>query len=236
MNKTVVISVETVEKSFKIGEGNIRVLRGVDLQIYSGDFAVIFGPSGCGKSTLLNIIMGIDTPTSGKVQVRDINIETLSEDERATFRSRKLGMVHQMPYWIKSIDVRHNVALPEIIKGERQDKALEKADKLLRELDVLKLATKFPTQLSGGEQQKIGIARALICEPLIILADEPTGNLDSEAGEEIMQLLRRLNQKEGRTILLVTHNDRYWNAGNRRIEMEDGEIVKDTKHKDGLDG
>jgi len=236
MGKTIVINAEEVEKSFKVGEGVVRVLRGVDLQVYSGDFAVIFGPSGCGKSTLLNIIMGIDTPTSGTVHVRDTNIEKLSEDGRATFRSRKMGMVHQLPYWVKSIDVRHNVALPLIIKGEKQDEALVKADKLLRELEIIKLSTKRPSQLSGGEQQKVGIARALICEPWIILADEPTGNLDSEAGEEIMELLRRLNREEGRTILLVTHNDRYWNAGNRRIEMEDGKIIKDTKHKDGLGG
>ena len=236
MGKTIVINAEEVEKSFKVGEGVVRVLRGVDLQVYSGDFAVIFGPSGCGKSTLLNIIMGIDTPTSGTFHVRDTNIEKLSEDGRATFRSRKMGMVHQLPYWVKSIDVRHNVALPLIIKGEKQDEALVKADKLLRELEIIKLSTKRPSQLSGGEQQKVGIARALICEPWIILADEPTGNLDSEAGEEIMELLRRLNREEGRTILLVTHNDRYWNAGNRRIEMEDGKIIKDTKHKDGLGG
>lgn len=233
MGKTVVIKAEKVERSFEVGEGHIRVLRGVDLEIHSGDFAVIFGPSGCGKSTLLNIILGIDVPTSGVVHVRDTNIVNLSEDERANFRSRKIGMVHQMPYWVKSIDVRHNIALPLIIKGESQEEALEKADKLLRDLGIPKLGKKRPTQLSGGEQQKVGIARALICEPWIIMADEPTGNLDSEAGEEIMELFRKLNREEGRTILLVTHNDRYWDAGNRRIEMEDGQIVKDVQHKDG---
>ena len=233
MSKSIVIKIENVEKSFEVGEGHVRVLRGVDLEVHAGDFAVIFGPSGCGKSTLLNIILGIDTPTSGKVHVRDTNIETLTDDERASFRSRKMGMVHQMPYWIKSIDVRRNVALPLIVKGENRNKAIEKADKLLRQLNTNKLARKNPYQLSGGEQQKIGIARALICEPWIVLADEPTGNLDKTAGDEIMKLLRHLNEDEGRTILLVTHNERYWNAGNRRIEMEDGKIIKDTHHKDG---
>jgi len=232
MEKTVVIKAEQVERSFRVGDGHIRVLRGIDLEIHSGDFAVIFGPSGCGKSTLLNIILGIDKVNSGAVHVRGTNIERLSEDERASFRSRKMGMVHQMPYWVKSIDVRHNVALPLIIKGEPQEKSLKKADGLLHDLGIAKLRTKVPTQLSGGEQQKAGIARALICDPWIILADEPTGNLDSEAGEEIMQLFRTLNKNEGRTILLVTHNDRYWNAGNRRIEMEDGMVVKDIQHKD----
>lgn len=233
MGKTIVINAEKIEKSFQVGDSHVRALRGVDLQIYSGDFAVIFGPSGCGKSTLLNIIMGIDTPTSGEVHIRDINIAKLSEDERATFRSLKMGMVHQMPYWVKSIDARYNVALPLIIKGEKQGEALEKADKMLRQLDIIKLGREIPSQLSGGEQQKLGIARALIATPWIILADEPTGNLDSESGEEIMELLRHLNREEGRTILLVTHNDRYWNAGNRRIEMEDGKIIKDTYHQDG---
>lgn len=142
MSKSIVIKVEKVEKSFEVGEGHIRVLRGVDLEIHSGDFAVIFGPSGCGKSTLLNIVLGIDTPTSGKVHVRDTNIETLSEDERASFRSKKMGMVHQMPYWIKSINVRRNVALPLIVKGEHRNRAVEKANKLLRQLDVSKLARK----------------------------------------------------------------------------------------------
>lgn len=233
MSKSIVIKTKGLEKSFKVGEGHVRVLRGVDLEISSGDFTVIFGPSGCGKSTLLNIMTGIDTPTSGVVHVRDTNMENLTEDERASFRSRKMGMVHQMPYWVKSIDVLQNVALPLIIKGEKQTKAIEKAAKMLRQLGILKLAKKIPTQLSGGEQQKAGIARALICEPWILLADEPTGNLDKESGEEIMQLFKKLNQDEGRTILLVTHNEKYWNAGNRRIEMEDGKIVKDTKHKDG---
>lgn len=233
MGKTTVIKTEKVERSFKVGEGFVKVLRGVDLEVHSGDYAVIFGPSGCGKSTLLNIILGIDKPTSGEVHVRDVNIGKLSEDERASFRSRKIGMIHQMPYWVKSIDLRHNVALPLIIKGESERKALNKADQLLQQLGIGKLKNKIPTQLSGGEQQKAGIARALVCDPWIILADEPTGNLDSESGEEIMNLFKRLNREEGKTILLVTHNDRYWDSGNRRIEMEDGRIVKDTKHKDG---
>lgn len=233
MGKTVVIKSEKVERFFDVGEGHVKVLRGINLEVHAGDFAVIFGPSGCGKSTLLNIILGIDRASAGEIHVRDINIEKLSEDERASFRSRKMGMVHQMPYWVKSIDVVHNVALPLIIKGESQAKALKKAAQLLHDVGISKLAKKIPTQLSGGEQQRAGIARALVCDPWIILADEPTGNLDSEAGEEIMSLFKKLNKDEGRTILLVTHNDRYWNAGNRRIEMEDGEIVKDTTHKDG---
>jgi len=232
VGKTVVIQAEDVEKSFKVGEGFVKVLRGVNLEVHSGDYLVIFGPSGCGKSTLLNIIVGIDKPSSGEVHVRDTNIGKLSEDERAAFRSKKMGMVHQMSYWVKSIDVRHNVALPLIIKGEPQEKALKKADQLLHDLGIGKLKSKIPTQLSGGEQQKAGIARALICDPWIILADEPTGNLDSEAGNEIMDLFKKLNRDEGRTILLVTHNDRYWDSGNRRVEMEDGRIIKDTKHKD----
>jgi len=232
MGKTVVIKAENVDKSFKQGGGFVKVLRGIDLEVHSGDYAVIFGPSGCGKSTLLNLVLGIDKPTSGGIKIRGSEMAQMPEDERREFRASKIGMVHQMPYWIKSLDVRHNTALPLIIKGEKQVKALRKADQLIHDLGIGKLGKKIPTELSGGEQQKAGIARALICDPWIILADEPTGNLDSVAGEEIMRLFKHLNSDQGRTVLLVTHNEKHWNAGNRRIEMEDGKIIKDTRHKD----
>lgn len=227
--KTSVIKIESISKSFRLGDGSVRIIRDLSLDIHAGDFAVIFGPSGCGKSTLLNMILGIDTPTTGRVCIRDTDLVNLDEDERATFRSRKMGMVHQMPYWVKSVDVRSNVALPLIIKGEKQNKALAKADQMLKNIGMTKVGKKMPAQLSGGEQQKVSIARALICEPWILLADEPTGNLDSQAAGEIMDLFSTLNQDEGRTILLVTHNENYWNAGNRRIEMKDGMIIHDTK-------
>ena len=133
MGKTVVIKAENVDKSFKQGGGFVKVLRGIDLEVHSGDYAVIFGPSGCGKSTLLNLVLGIDKPTSGEIKIRGSEMAQMPEDERREFRASKIGMVHQMPYWIKSLDVRHNTALPLIIKGEKQVKALRKADQLIHD-------------------------------------------------------------------------------------------------------
>ncbi len=155
-NQDVVIEVNNLTKTFLVGDNKIRALRDVDLKIYDTDFVIIFGPSGCGKSTLLNIILGIDQPTSGKVTVRNTDVFKLPEDERAYFRLSKIGMVHQMPYWIKSLTVRENVAIPLIIKGIKEKNALERADAIMEELSIGELANQKPTQLSGGQQQKVG--------------------------------------------------------------------------------
>ena len=228
-----VINLENVKRHFKVGDNTVRALRGVNLKIYSKDFVVIFGPSGCGKSTLLNLILGIDKPTSGNVHVRDKDIFKMSDDERAMFRLSKIGMVHQMPYWVKSLTVRENIAIPLIIKGIKEETAMQRADRIMEELNIGELGHQRPTQLSGGQQQLTGLARALVTNPWIIIADEPTGNLDSINAEEMMQMLHDLNTKHKRTVLVVTHNGKYWDFGNRRVEMIDGKIIKDAKHKDG---
>jgi len=225
-----IIKVKNLYKSFKVGENKIDAIRGIDLQIYPEDFIVIFGPSGCGKSTLLNIILGLEDPESGEVVVRGTKIANLSEDEKGSFRARKFGMVYQMPNWIKSMSVLENVAAPLIIEGLKMKFALEKASAILKSLEIECLGNQLPTQLSGGQQQKAELARALIANPWIIMADEPTGNLDSESAEDVMNLLKKLNQQEKRTIILVTHNDDYWDRGTRRIEMKDGKITKDDNH------
>lgn len=225
-----VIEVEGLEKTFKVGQNEIKALRGVDLTIKSTEFVVIFGPSGCGKTTMMNIIAGIDVPSKGKVKVRGTDIFALKEEKRGIFRSEKIGIIHQMAYWAKSLNVVENVALPLIIEGQSEKSAIERSEKVLKELGLSELAKQRPTQLSGGQQQKIGFARALISSPWIIFADEPTGNLDSKSAEEIMNLFKMLNEKYKRTIILVTHNRDYWNIGTRRIEMKDGVISKDVKH------
>lgn len=230
IHREIAINVENLTKNFQVGENKIRALRGVDLEVYATDFIVIFGPSGCGKSTLLNIILGIDKPTSGKVTVRDTDIFKMPEDERSYFRLSKIGMVHQMPYWIKSLTVRENIAMPLIIKGINEKNALDRAESIMEEMSIGELADQKPTQLSGGQQQRVGLARALVTNPWIIMADEPTGNLDSQAADELMKILYDLNRKHKRTVILVTHNDKYWEYGNRRIEMIDGKITKDTNH------
>lgn len=225
-----VIEVEKLTKIFKVGNSEINALRGVDLTVSSTEFVVVFGPSGCGKTTLMNIIAGIDTPTKGKVKVRGTDIFALKEEERGIFRSKKMGIIHQTPYWAKSLNVLENTALPLIIEGVDEKLALEKAELVLKELKIFDLAKQVPTQLSGGQQQKVGFARALISNPWIIFADEPTGNLDSKSADEIMGLFSLLNEKHKRTIILVTHNKDYWDMGTRRVEMKDGLITKDSNH------
>jgi putative ABC transport system ATP-binding protein len=225
-----VIKVENISKVFDLGKRKIQALSNVNLEVKGKDFLIIFGPSGCGKSTLLNIIAGADEPSSGKVTVRDKNIFNMTEDQRGIFRSKKMGIIYQMSYWIKSLNAVENVAMPLIINGMKAKKAIDKAMALLLELKIDKLATQNPTQLSGGEQQKIGFARALISNPHIIIADEPTGNLDSTSADEVMSLFHTFNTQYKKTIILVTHNQAYWDMGTRRIEMRDGTIVKEVNH------
>jgi len=179
---------------------------------------------------LFNVILGLDKPTKGDVIVRDSKIYNMDDDTRAKFRAKKIGMIYQMPYWIKSLNVVENVALPLIVEGEKEYEATKQAKSILQELKIIDLSNQIPTQLSGGEQQKVGMARALVSNPWILMADEPTGNLDSSSGEAIMKILKELNQKHKRTILMVTHNEDYFDYGTRRVEMKDGEIIKDTKN------
>lgn len=229
-HREIAIEIEDLTRTFFVGNNKIQALRGINLKVYSTDFIVIFGPSGCGKSTLLNIILGIDHPTSGKITIRNTDPFKLSEDKRSYFRLSKIGMVHQMPYWVKSLNIKENIAIPLIIKGINEQNALERADSIMEELSIGELANQKPMQLSGGQQQRVGLARALITNPWIIMADEPTGNLDSQNADEIMKTLYDLNKKHKRTVILVTHNDKYWEYGNRRVEMIDGRITKDTNH------
>lgn len=226
-----IITVDNVKRLYQVGSNNINAVRGINLKIYPSDFVIVYGPSGCGKSTLLNIISGIDTPTKGKVLIRDTNLFLMEEDERSEFRSKKMGIVHQMPYWVKSLNVMENVALPLIIGGKHPKLAYDRALEAMKDAKVEQFAKQLPTQLSGGQQQRVGIARALISNPWIILADEPTGNLDSTSSDEIMALFDILNKKYKRTIVLVTHNQSYWTVGTREIEMKDGLIVKQKSNE-----
>lgn len=229
-----VIEIKGLKKRFKVGNKYIEALRGIDLSIRATDFLIIFGPSGCGKSTLLNIMAGLDTPSEGKVEVRDTNIFRMDDDKRGIFRSKKIGMIHQMPHWIKSLNVLENVALPLIIEGISEKQASSAAQNIMADMKIDYLSRQIPSQLSGGEQQKAGLARALVANPWIILADEATGNLDSTSADQIMAIFDHLNRGLKRTIVLVTHNQAYWNLGTRRIEMKDGLIVNESNHDNGI--
>ena len=191
---TAVIRVENLQKSFKVGVQDIPVIKGVTFQIDTGDFAVIVGASGSGKSTLLHMILGLEIPTAGNVYILENDIYKLgNEDERSKFRKRHVGMVYQQPNWIKSITVIENIAFPLLLLGMDKVDAIMKASTVLLDLKLQNWAHYLPTELSGGQQQKIALARALITDPDIIIADEPTGNLDFESGQALMQQLLDLN-------------------------------------------
>lgn len=228
-----IIEVKNMSKDFLVGKHTIKALTDINLKVKATDFIVLFGPSGCGKSTLFNIILGLDAPTKGTVDIRDTIIYNLDDDQRAKFRVKKIGMVYQMSNWIKSLNVVENIAFPLITEGVGEGEAIARAHKIMKEIGVEDLARQVPTQLSGGEQQKIGICRALVTNPWILLADEPTGTLDSTSGDEILGIFQELNLRHKRTIIMITHNSAYWDCGNRRIEMKDGKIIKDTGRKGG---
>lgn len=222
-----IIAIENVTRRFHIGSATVvEALRGIDLEIYKGDFLVIFGPSGCGKSTLMNIMTGIDKPTSGKVWLGRYDFSGLKDEHRGTVRARNYGIIYQMAWWVRSLNVLENVALPLYIKGKGRDEARQLALEKLKELHVDHLKTQLPMELSGGEQQQVEIARALVVDPAIIVADEPTGNLDSFAADKLMGYFDYLNKEYGKTVILITHNSAYWTIGSRRAEMRDGKIIK----------
>lgn len=224
--KKPVIEVKDLEKEFILSEENRnRVLRGIDLEVFFGEFVIIFGPSGCGKSTLLNTILGLEPPTKGIVKIRDKNIYSLPPDAITALRREKIGMVYQQFNWVKSLNVIENVALPLNIGGHDTKSALERAYHLLSIFNLEKFAKYHPHQLSGGQQQIVATARALALNPWIILADEPTGNLDTNAGTKLMNIFKNLNEKSKRTIVLVTHNFDYEKYATKVIFMKNGKFV-----------
>lgn len=232
-SKSPIITVSQLKKQFNLGTQTIEVLHGLDFEIYSGDFTVILGPSGCGKSTLLHVMLGLEIPTEGKVTYLDFDLYTnTTEDQRSDFRKKHVGMVYQQSNWIKSLTVAENVAFPLLLLGHDVDMARQQALEMISKVGLGEWADYIPTELSGGQQQRIAVARALINNPEVIIADEPTGNLDFESGKELMNLLRDLNDKEDKTIIMVTHDLDYVKYSNRAIKLFDGnveEIIDDVQ-------
>ncbi|MFA5926997.1 MAG: ABC transporter ATP-binding protein [Patescibacteria group bacterium] len=221
-----IIKISGLKKDYILDGGRkAPVLLGLDLEIRATDFAIIYGPSGCGKSTLLHTIVGLEKPTDGSVKIRGTDIYKLKEEERAAFRAEKFGMVYQSPFWIKALTVWENVAMPLLIAGEKTSAAKNRAIKSLEEVGMAKYWSKRPMQLSGGEQQRVGLARALVNNPWIIVADEPTGNLDSHSSDEIMNLFQSLQVKSKRTVIMVSHNLIYLPMATKKIAMRDGVIA-----------
>ncbi len=223
--KNKIFTVEDIYKSFDVGDQQVEVLKDLSFEIDNGEFLVIFGPSGCGKSTLLHILLGLEEPSKGKINFINKPIYEYNEDERAEVRKNHVGMVYQQPTWVKSQTVIQNVALPLIMLGQDSELAKTEARKKLKIVGMQDWAEYIPTELSSGQQQKVSLARALINDPDLLVADEPTGNLDTVSGEELMKLLKELNDGE-KTIIMVTHDLEYLSFATRVFYMVDGRIEK----------
>ncbi len=224
-----VLEVKELTKKYGQGESEVIALDHVSFSVERGEFVAIVGASGSGKSTLMNMIGGLDHPTGGSVIIEENDITSMSEDELAIFRRRNLGIIYQFYNLIPTLTAEENIALPWKLDGRKENK--KRLAEILQLLGLEKRAKHLPGQMSGGQQQRVSIGRALINEPAFILADEPTGNLDSKTGMEIMDILKHANQKYNQTILLVTHDERIALQAGRIITIGDGKIVKDEVMK-----
>ena len=235
-NKTMsefIFQIQQVSKSFHVATTDVPVLKNISFDVEAKDFVVIFGPSGCGKSTLLHTMLGLEEPTKGKVLFLGKNLyDGVTEDERSDMRKQHAGMVYQQPNWIKALTVVENVAFPLYLLGIERSTAILKAGQMLRNLQLDRFVNYLPSELSSGQQQKVALARALITNPKVIIADEPTGNLDYESGRELMEMLAELN-RSGQTIIMVTHDLDYLKYAKTAIRIFDGMFIK---RYEGIDG
>lgn len=220
------ITLTALSKIYRTEEIETTALENVNLSVERGEFLSIMGPSGCGKSTLLNIMGLLDTPTAGTVEINGVSTAGMKDKELAALRNRTLGFVFQSFHLINSLNVLDNVELPLLYRGVKGSERKRLAQEVLEKVDLSHRMRHFPTQLSGGQCQRVAIARAVIGNPDIILADEPTGNLDSRMGAEVMELLHRLNKEEGRTIVMVTHNEEQAGQTSRTVRFFDGRQVQ----------
>jgi len=220
------IKTVNLSKTFSTRDVETQALNGVDLLVEDGEFVAVMGPSGCGKSTLLNILGMLDSPSGGDYFLSGENVAQYNEKKRSHFRKHKIGFIFQNFNLIDELTVFENVELPLLYLKQSQKERQEKVHKVLEDLEMFHRKSHFPLQLSGGQQQRVAIARAVVANPALILADEPTGNLDSSKGEDVMNLLTKLNEK-GTTIIMVTHSGRDAEFSNRIINLFDGKIVNE---------
>lgn len=227
------IEIRNIIKLYIMGTEELYALKGVNVNIKKNEYVAIMGPSGSGKSTLMNILGCLDTPSSGEYFLNGKNVSEMDDDELAEIRNREIGFVFQTFNLLARSDALHNVELPLIYRGLPRAERIEKAEEALYNVGLEDRMKHKPNELSGGQRQRVAIARALVNDPSIILADEPTGNLDSKTGEEIMALLEELNQK-GNTIIIVTHEEEIAQHAHRIIKIRDGMIESDTLSKKGM--
>lgn len=227
-----IIETATVEgwhivKNFRLGDTVTEVLRDVSLRVMPGEFVSIMGPSGSGKSTLLYILGGLDTPTGGRVLLNGTDISSFGDEKMSGLRRRSIGFVFQFYNLIANLNVEENIMLPLLLDGQKMERCKDRLDRILDMVGLSDRRRHTPRELSGGQQQRVAIARALIGNPGILFADEPTGNLDTKAGADIMSLLREINRSTGQTIIMVTHSPEAAKSSSRIITVRDGRIVQD---------
>ena len=221
-----ILEIKNLCKVYGKGETEVKALDNVSFEVEQGEFVAIVGPSGSGKSTLLHILGGVDSPTSGVVNIAGTDISKLNETKLAIFRRRQIGLIYQFYNLIPILNVEENMTLPLLLDGKKPDKKLLKD--LLEKLGLKERLRHLPNQLSGGQQQRVSIGRALMNNPALLLADEPTGNLDSENSKEIVSLLRKFNKENNQTVIIITHDERIALSADRIITIEDGHITKDS--------
>ncbi len=222
-----ILKVEHLKKIYGKGDNEVRAVDDVSFSVEKGEFVAIIGPSGSGKSTLLHILGGVDRPTSGKVYMNGQDVYAQNEDQLAIFRRREVGLIYQFYNLIPVLDVVENITLPVLMDGRKINE--ERLDELLRILGLSGRRKNLPNQLSGGQQQRVSIGRALMNAPAVVLADEPTGNLDSQNSRDILELLRLSNQKYDQTLIIITHDEDIALRADRVIAIEDGRIVRDER-------
>jgi len=222
-----ILRVENLNKIYGKGENQVKAVDNVSFSVQKGEFVAIIGASGSGKSTLLHLIGGVDRPTSGKVFIDGKDIYTLNDDNLAIFRRRQIGLIYQFYNLIPVLNVAENITLPTKLDGRDVDE--RRLNDLLKILGLEKRKYNLPNQLSGGQQQRVSIGRAMMNEPALMLADEPTGNLDSKASEEIISLLRLSNKKYNQTVIVITHDEKIALEADRVITIDDGKIIKDER-------
>lgn len=232
--KKALIQLSNVVKSYSNGDQELNVLKGIDLTVYEGEFVAIMGPSGSGKSTLMNIIGLLDKPTSGDYSLNATQVEELKEKQLAKVRNQEIGFVFQQFFLLSKLSALQNVELPLVYAGVNSSKRRQLAKQFLEKVELSERMKHLPSELSGGQKQRVAIARALVNNPSIILADEPTGALDTKTSDQIMQLLTELN-REGKTIVMVTHEPEIADFATRKIVIRDGEITRDTTESVRID-
>jgi putative ABC transport system ATP-binding protein len=219
---TVMLRLQGVTRSFTLAGVDLHVLRGVNLTAYEGDFISVLGPSGCGKSTLLNILGLLDRPSSGRYILEGQEVEGLDDAELSTVRNRKIGFVFQSFNLLSRMNARENIEMPLVYRGTNANERRQRAGELLETVGLADRGDHLPAQLSGGQQQRVAIARALVSDPVVLLADEPTGALDAKVGHQIMDIFKQLNAERNLTIVMITHDLKLAKQGSVRLAMQDG--------------